>query len=122
MLEGIAPHQFEQVLTNLVNNSIEAVGAEGGQIEIRLARKGSEALVTVTDDGPGIPAEVMPDIFEPFFTTKEAGTGLGLVVCRTLVERAGGSIEVSSVPASGTTFELTFSIRDRECCPDGKIV
>ena len=101
------PFQLRQVLLNLVTNAVQAVGREG-RVEISVSSRGDEVWVTVTDDGPGIPAENLERIFEPFFTTKEEGhgTGLGLAVSRGIVEKLGGRIEVESRPGHGGAFRL----------------
>ena len=93
----------ETVLMNLILNAADATPA-GGQVtvEARTARRGDEVELIVSDSGPGISPELHERIFEPFFTTKQPGkgTGLGLTVCRTILERMDGSIVVD--PASGT--------------------
>ncbi|MBI5640137.1 MAG: GAF domain-containing protein [Nitrospirae bacterium] len=93
-----------QVFLNVLNNALEAAGTSvrmsarniGGFVEVRL-----------TDDGPGIPAENLERIFEPFFTTKKGGTGLGLPICKKIIEDHGGSLAVESTDAMGTTIILT---------------
>jgi signal transduction histidine kinase len=97
--------ELNQVWTNLIDNAIQAVG-ERGTIAIRTRREGSCAVVEVTDDGPGIPAEIRAHVFDSFFTTKEAGygTGLGLATAkRIVVDRHDGSLTVDSEPGR-TTF------------------
>ena len=76
------------------------LGAHRGQ--------GTDACVTIRDDGPGIPPESLGRIFEPFFTTKEvgAGTGLGLAIAHGIVAAHGGRIEAESVPGAGATFRV----------------
>jgi signal transduction histidine kinase len=92
----IAPDALKQVLLNIVRNAREAIGTRsgGGSIAIDVARSGSAAVVTVRDDGPGIPAELRNRIFDPFVSTKHAvhGVGLGLYVAEGLVRTAGGRI------------------------------
>jgi PAS domain S-box-containing protein len=106
--------QLGQVLVNLLVNAAQAAGGEGPRHEIRVATAWDEAagavLVSVSDTGAGIPAAVLPRIFDPFFTTKPVGvgTGLGLFVCRNLVEAAGGTIAVESRPGRGTTFTVSL--------------
>jgi signal transduction histidine kinase len=101
------PGELNQVWTNLIDNAIDAMG-EGGTLRIEAARIGSHVEIRFTDDGAGIPEEVVPRIFEPFFTTKEVGqgTGLGLDIVRRIVSvRHGGAIDVESQPGR-TTFTV----------------
>ncbi len=73
-----------------------------------MRRDGADAQITVTDDGPGIPAEVLPRIFDPFFTTKDVGegSGLGLSIVHGIIERHGGRIRAESRPGEGTVFRV----------------
>jgi PAS domain S-box-containing protein len=98
--------QFKRVLVNLLQNAIEAL--EGpGRVAVRiLPSAGDRVQVTVSDTGPGIPAEYLPRITEPFFTTKRGGTGLGLAIAARIMERLGGRLSVASAPGAGTTFTL----------------
>jgi len=103
--------ELREVVTNLLKNSIEALG-EGGSIRIALESTSAVARLTVHDDGPGIPRDIQHKLFDPFFTTKgERGTGLGLCICRQIAERHGGSISLQSEPANGTlaTFQVPAS-------------
>jgi signal transduction histidine kinase len=108
--------QIDQVFMNLITNAAQAIGdrARGGTIHIAAARHGGagadEVEVTITDDGPGIPPEVIPRIFDPFFTTKDVGegSGLGLSIVHGIVERHGGRIQVESRPGEGTTFRVSL--------------
>lgn len=110
-VEGDA-EQLKQVLINLVQNAIQALGDRAGQIVVRSLRPdrfgdfrvGEVVELQVSDDGPGIPLEHQSSIFVPFFTTKEKGTGLGLAICQRIVKSHGGSISVQSRPGEGTTF------------------
>ncbi|MBI2553092.1 MAG: histidine kinase, partial [Candidatus Rokubacteria bacterium] len=105
------PNQFQQVLLNLLMNALEAT-SEGGKVQIGAARaqEGGRpgVAVTVSDTGPGIPADLLPRLFEPFFTTKPPGqgTGLGLAICRDIVRDHGGEIRVESSPGRGTAFTV----------------
>jgi len=94
-----------QVILNLVLNAADAVGA-GGKVRVSAARSGDGVQLAVEDDGPGVDARVKAQLFEPFVTTKEVGkgTGLGLAVCRGLVEAAGGSITLDSDYTRGARF------------------
>jgi two-component system, NtrC family, sensor histidine kinase AtoS len=103
---------LEQVFTNLINNAIEAMESSGGMlsIKIRNATEGEEQPhieVSISDTGPGIPAELREKIFEPFFTTKQHGTGLGLAIVKRIVTAHKGSIFVNSI-LGGTNFVVQF--------------
>lgn len=93
------PVEIEQVIFNLVRNALDA--QPGAEIAIRTAVEQGQAVLTVTDRGPGIPPELRPRIFEPFVTGKPGGTGLGLALCRRIVEELDG--EISLMPEPGLT-------------------
>ena len=105
--------ELRQILANLIANSLDAV-SEGGAIKLRIRESASasrrQVCITVSDNGAGIEAEVLPYVFEPLFTTKESvGTGLGLWVSKQLVEKHGGSIRFRSSTRPerrGTTFRV----------------
>ena len=106
--------QITQVVINLVTNAVHALPRSGGRIRVATSPKGSGTVtVTVEDEGCGIPAEDHVRIFEPFFTTKTdgKGSGLGLSIVRSIVERHRGSIAVDSVPGRGTIFTVTLPAR-----------
>jgi two-component system, cell cycle sensor histidine kinase and response regulator CckA len=108
------PGQLEQVLLNLAVNARDAM-PEGGTLHIRVARADPErVLISVSDTGAGMSADVRERIFEPFFTTKPAGagTGLGLSTVLGIVRQAGGSVEVDSAPGEGTTFRIYLPAYD----------
>jgi signal transduction histidine kinase len=69
------------------------------------------AVLSVTDNGPGIPVNIQPRLFDPFFTTKPAGTGLGLAIVAHLVENQSGEIKFQSAPGTGTRFAVRLPIR-----------
>jgi signal transduction histidine kinase len=106
--------EFRQVFSNLLVNAIDALPSNGGRIRIRLqtgqdwngtARSG--VRLTVADTGCGIAPETMPRIFESFYTTKrDIGTGLGLWLTRSIVQKYGGRIQVRSRVQSGTVFSV----------------
>ena len=112
-LDGGAPPvalgrgRIEQILLNLTLNARDAMPA-GGTLTIRTETHAEGVLLTVTDTGQGMPADVVAHAFDPFFTTKEEGegTGLGLSVVFGIVERAGGRIELHSAPGVGTRFAI----------------
>lgn len=101
---------LQQVIVNLCVNGSHAIGdRRDGLIKIQLARPdASHVSIAVSDNGSGIPPEIMSRIFEPFFTTKEVGkgTGLGLAMVRSIITQMGGTIDCQSVPGQGTTFTI----------------
>ncbi len=110
------PGQIDQVFMNLITNAAQAVGGrEGGTVRIAASTSASagDVEITVSDDGPGIPPDIIPRIFDPFFTTKDVGegSGLGLSIVHGIVDRHGGRIEVQSQLGQGTTFRITLPRR-----------
>ncbi|HEU4730048.1 MAG TPA: sensor histidine kinase [Kofleriaceae bacterium] len=110
---AIEAHALQQVLVNLTQNAAQAMAAASIEgvvaIAARPAPGGVATLITVTDEGPGVPPSDRTRVFDPFFTTKAAdnGTGLGLAVCKHLVATAGGSIEVGDGPGGrGAEFRV----------------
>jgi two-component system, LuxR family, sensor kinase FixL len=108
--------QLQQVLLNLALNGCEAMSGnppDDRRLTIVTARDGENAVrVAVTDSGTGIAADEMERIFEPFFTTKEHGLGLGLAICRSIVEAHSGRLWASNNEERGATFFLTLPARD----------
>jgi signal transduction histidine kinase/uncharacterized membrane protein (GlpM family) len=106
--------QINQVFMNLLTNAAQAIGGrDGAAITISTVAGPDNVVVKIGDNGPGIPAEVLPRIWDPFFTTKDVGegTGLGLSIVHELVERHGGTIEVETQLGAGTTFVVTLPRR-----------
>lgn len=100
-------YYLRQVLDNLVRNAREAMsGQEDARLEVSVEREGGNAVVRVMDNGPGIPAERLDRIFHPFVSTKGKGMGLGLAICKEIVEAHAGRLEVDSVVGQGTTFTM----------------
>jgi PAS domain S-box-containing protein len=103
-------NQLIQVLLNLISNAEQAIREvrESGRIQIRLASSSGSVIVTVQDDGVGIPADALPKLFDPFFTTKRpgGGTGLGLSICLSIVREHGGTIQAESLPGGGSAFRI----------------
>jgi two-component system sensor kinase FixL len=104
-------NRLHQVLLNLLKNGMEAL-EDGGHLSIAAESAGIDHVhLTITDDGPGIPAEIRNKIFDPFFTTKRKGSGLGLAVSRRIVEEhPGASFELESRGNRGTRFLLSFPL------------
>jgi two-component system NtrC family sensor kinase len=109
---SLGHEQLMQVILNLVLNAADAVGA-GGNVRIAATRHNGGVRMLVEDDGPGVDPRVKAQLFEPFVTTKEVGkgTGLGLAVCRGLVESAGGSIALDTEYARGARFVVDLPSR-----------
>ena len=101
----IDPDQLKQAVDNLLRNAIEA-SPDGGTVRLSAFREGGEAVIEIRDDGPGIPADVLPKIFDLYFTTKADGTGVGLAVTHQIVEAHQGRIDVDSAPGRGTTMSI----------------
>lgn len=104
--------RMEQVLVNLILNASHAM-PDGGSLVICAARDGDWCALSITDTGTGIPPEVLPRVFEPFFTTKPSGrgTGLGLSLCKTIVDAHGGTIVLESGPGGGTVCRIRLPLR-----------
>ncbi len=116
------PHQLRQLFTNLLTNAFEALGGTGTvaisatQLSDEEPAAGADAhssqlvQVEVSDDGPGVPPDVMDRIFSPFFTTKPQGSGLGLAIVRKIVDAHDGRIDVRARQEGGTRFRVTLPL------------
>ena len=116
------PHQLRQLFTNLLTNAFEAMGGRGtvAIAATPLAEEeplpggdghiGPMLVVEVSDDGPGVPQDLMDKIFSPFFTTKPQGSGLGLAIVRKIVDAHDGRIDVSARVGGGTRFRVTLPV------------
>ncbi|MBB5021798.1 ATP-binding protein [Desulfurispira natronophila] len=113
-VEGL-PGEFQQVILNLLNNAREAIieqnHGDGGHITINIDMIDNRAMLRITDSGPGIPRELLPDkLFEPFLTTKgDQGTGIGLAMSRTILEKINGTITAHN-EAKGACFVITIPL------------
>jgi signal transduction histidine kinase len=107
--------KLRQVFANMIDNAIDAMAANTGarRLELIIAGAPGQAVVTVRDNGCGIPADKQGKIFNPFFTTKSEGTGLGLGVAKKVIEAHHGRIEVQSTVGVGTQFVLSLPLADR---------
>ncbi|RNC63171.1 MAG: Sporulation kinase E [Candidatus Dichloromethanomonas elyunquensis] len=103
--------EIKQVVLNLLRNAIEAMDSEGIlQISTHYDEQNNYLLLSIRDNGSGIPEENLKDIFNPFYTTKENGTGLGLSVCKNIIEKHGGTISVASTVGEGTLFQIKLPL------------
>jgi signal transduction histidine kinase len=105
------PGAVNQVFMNVLANACDAIAARGN-LWIATRAAGGAVQITIRDDGPGIPAAVLPRIFDPFFTTKDVGegTGLGLAISHGVVAAHGGRITAESAPGAGTTFRIELPV------------
>jgi signal transduction histidine kinase len=122
--EGLPPVRFSRndlhhIVLNLVTNALEAMGEKGRRVVISTRRgSGGAARLTVEDDGPGIPAELLDKVEEPFFSTKHGGVGLGLAICRSLAWQNGGSFSITSAAGSGTRVEVELRLTGKNDTED----
>jgi len=93
-------------MSNMINNAVHALDGQG-EIDVTVSANSKFVIIQVRDSGPGIPKENLEKIFEPMFTTKKTGTGLGLVICKSIIEQHSGSISVSNKP---TTFTIKLPV------------
>lgn len=100
--------QLSQLVLNLIINAFHALGEEGGEVTVTTEKVGSDIMIEVADNGPGIPDDIKEKIFDPFFTTKEAGvgTGLGLAIALQAAEDHKGRLEVESEEGKGASFKV----------------
>ena len=114
--------QIQQVLMNLIRNAIESMADSSGDRRLDVATAATGQGVTeiaVSDTGPGLAPEIARNLFQPFMTTKRKGMGLGLSICRTIVEAHGGKIWVEDRPGGGTIFRFTLRSAREEMSPHG---
>lgn len=109
-----APDLLKIVFRNIIDNAFKYSEPDGTPVTVNLAGSGSEAVVSVIDHGSGIPSEELPHIFEPFYRVDKSrsrstgGYGIGLSLCKTIMDAHNGRIEVSSIPGKGTVVKLFF--------------
>ena len=105
--------QIEQVVFNLMRNALDAIYESSGppaELTVRTRRAGDEVEVAVVDSGPGLADEIAGEIFEPFVTSKREGLGMGLSICRSIIEAHGGRIWAAPNSARGMTFAFALPI------------
>lgn len=108
-LARIDPVEIEQVIHNLIRNAADAVeqaGRADGRVVVSLKGAGANYEITVSDNGVGIPADILPRLFEPFFSSKPDGMGLGLSLCESIVERFDGSVFAENGAGAGAVFTV----------------
>jgi signal transduction histidine kinase len=123
-LVRVMPHAIQQVLINLIMNALDVLeGVEEPRLRLSARLNGTEAVIHVCDNGPGVPAGQEEQIFEPFHTTKAAGkgTGLGLAISRSLVQRHGGRLEVERREARGACFAIRLPLAPESRVREGDI-
>lgn len=103
---------FEQVMWNLCRNALRFSQRLSGSIRLRTTSEDERTVLEVSDDGPGVPGELLPKLFEPFVTTDEGGTGLGLFIARELCEANGAIIEYKRALDGGACFRILFGSND----------
>jgi signal transduction histidine kinase len=103
--------QLQQALRHLVTNALQAMRDRQGRITLAARTARDRIALTVRDEGCGIPPDHVERVFDPLFTTRSRGTGLGLAVCRKIVESHGGEIEIESEPGRGAAFTILLPVR-----------
>ncbi|MGV6817964.1 MAG: sensor histidine kinase [Thiotrichales bacterium] len=109
----VNPVQIEQVILNLIRNALEALEEEGASlptVEIHTGMEGDKLFVSVVDNGPGFDPEKLEEVFHPFYTTKKGGMGMGLSICRTIIEGHGGKIQALRNEDKGTTMKFSLPL------------
>ena len=109
--------RFRRVVINLVNNACQALTSDGRgapddrkivTVATRLERE--DVVFSISDNGPGIPADVLPEVFEPLFTTKTKGVGLGLTVVKNIIEQHGGTVMMTNVETGGARVDVRLPL------------
>ena len=117
-LTALCPEEgARRVLLNLITNALQAAKRDG-QIGVTGLEDGKWAKIIITDNGPGISAGMRPQLFEPFRTSKARGAGLGLAVCKKIVDACGGDISAGDAPGGGAIFTVRLPLagKDKETC------
>jgi PAS domain S-box-containing protein len=107
------PALLQDVLTNLVTNAIEAQPRDARVVLAVETSRGGSILLSVEDDGPGVPESLRDSLFKPFVSTKQKGNGLGLAICRKVVEEHGGTLDLAPRRAKGARFEIRLPAKKR---------
>jgi signal transduction histidine kinase len=115
---GLDKTLMRRVLTNLCANAVEAAQPKRARIHLGVARTRDRAVLTVSDEGPGVDRTVRDRIFDPYFTTKGTGTGLGLAIVKKIVLQHGGEIQAGERPGGGAAFSVALPLRPAEAPRD----
>lgn len=107
------PEQLKQVFVNLMSNAVQAM-SDGGTLTIATGTDGGFVFIRFTDDGPGIPPQILGKVFDPFVSTRDEGTGLGLTIVHRIVDDHDGHIEVTSEQGAGTAFTVWLPALQQE--------
>lgn len=110
------PTDLSRVLANLIRNAVQSIEETeaSGTVRVQVRDSGTDVILEVSDNGPGIPESELQRIFEPLYSTRSRGTGLGLPICAELVEAHGGRLEVRSKPGEGSTFSVRLPQPERK--------
>ncbi len=103
--------RVKQLVINLIRNGLEACRDTDGKISVSLITSDNSAILSIKDNGSGIPDEIQEKVFNPYFSTKETGTGLGLAIVHQIVEEFGGQIDLKSSPKDGTEFIIKLTLK-----------
>jgi signal transduction histidine kinase len=103
---------MKRVFSNFIKNAVDAM-PEGGKLTISSRKSNGDVEIVFVDTGTGMAKEVLERLWTPFFTTKAKGMGLGLAICRRIIEAHGGRISVESIVGEGTTFAITIPIEPK---------
>ncbi len=113
--------QLHRTIINLLSNALDAVSSDEGEVRLKTYLRSSGIGIEISDNGPGIPPELIDKVFEPYFTTKEEGkgTGLGLFISQRIIERHGGALLLQNSSGKGACFqiELPFNPEDSDSSP-----
>lgn len=107
---SIDPEKMKRVFINMIENAIDAM-PEGGSLTIRIKESGEKAEISFTDTGTGMPKEVVERLWRPLETTKAKGIGMGLAICKRIVDAHAGSVSVESEVGEGSTFTIALPIK-----------
>lgn len=111
----ISQSEMQQVMLNMINNALDAMGNAGGNLDIKTSMENGSLVIELADSGPGIHPDHLARIFDPFFTTKPVGkgTGLGLSICYGIINKIGGNIDVKSAVGVGTRFKIRIPVKSK---------